>query len=155
VSHKQDRREPRIDFSQNKEIIVYYKMISKCDSNFRCDDIFRGELLNLSRSGLLLDASIPAESWLPGLEDGDIQLGFNLQTPDTKIKLLGRIRWAQLRRWPIFYRFGVEFEPPDSTNNDKLKCLLIRTELEQRKTPETRRIKRIEELLINPTFTKG
>lgn len=150
------RKEPRLELNTTSLIFAYYKMICPSDSAFQCDDVFRGEIKNISRGGLLLVGSIPGASWHSVLLSGDVKIGFNIKTPDDDlIKVLGRVKWAQLERPPRFYKLGVEFTKIDASNQEKLNKILIRTELEQRKQPETRRIRRREDLLLHPNFVRG
>jgi len=144
------RHAARIRFGLGGPLTVRYKCLSHLE-RFRCDQVFSGGILNLSKGGMLLVGGLPSPEWLPRLGEGLVLLGLNVLIPSGRpIKALASLRWARpaavdpaqaasLGAGP-HYELGVHFEQLDPDQRTALEKFLIGHQL------RTRRIRPLDEL---------
>lgn len=148
--NEEKRNAARIKFRLTDRLTVKYKCLSHLE-RFRCDDVFTGGALNVSKGGMLLVGPLPAPDWLPRMGEGLVLLGLNVMIPQARpVKALASLCWARsapadeqiatvLGAGP-HYELGVHFEQLDPDQQTALEKFLIGHQI------RTRRIRPLDEL---------
>jgi c-di-GMP-binding flagellar brake protein YcgR len=123
------RRESRVRIGEARRITAKYKFLSSINE-YQCEDIFEGTVVDLSRGGALLEGVIPDPTWIPGLLDGQIQVGMFIYIPQSDpVKVLGTMRWSRPVEGTLpeenLYAIGLRFEEISDDHKKNLSKFLI------------------------------
>lgn len=131
------RKSIRVDLSKQKQKILY-KFISP-NKTFVCNEIFKGQVLDLSECGARICGTLPSLRLMNQLGDEKIYIGCVLsvfdysedEPKDSIIKMLSRIRWAKsdFQMGTNYHSMGLEFTKITESDRRSLKNYLIHQQL--------------------------
>ena len=135
-----DRNAVRIDLSRY-DLTFHYKFVSRPISGIKKlpDKIFKGKVLNLSKTGAQVCANIPDLKMLSLMMDEKILIGCNFPLKEKMVKTLSRVRWIDSSPSDdkICHVMGLEFIRVPIEDKRVLGNYLIRNQIKTAKFNRT------------------
>jgi c-di-GMP-binding flagellar brake protein YcgR len=132
MSKVSPRKSIRIDLSRYNHIFKY-KLLAP--GRKLPDEVFRGQLINLSKTGAQICGPIPSLKLFSKMGDEQVLIGCNFPLRENMVKVLARVRWAESSpsHGKTCHHMGIEFIKISENDKRILSNFLIHRQIKTSK----------------------